>query len=115
MAKEVIVRLRDDVDGTDAVETIEYTWEGVTYEIDLSEENSQKFRDQMEHWVEHSRMTERRTVRSVVPVPEKKKATTDKEQLAAIREWARGKGLAVSDRGRVRQEIIDLYNSEAGK
>jgi formamidopyrimidine-DNA glycosylase len=39
----------------------------------------------------------------------------DRDQNRAIREWAQAKGLDVSDRGRIKQEIIDRYNAEAGR
>lgn len=36
--------LIDDIDGTDAAETIAFTIDGVSYEIDLSADNAVKFR-----------------------------------------------------------------------
>jgi hypothetical protein len=35
----------------------------------------------------------------------------DKNQLQAIREWARANGHKVSDRGRVSQEVQDAYHA----
>jgi Lsr2 len=39
MAKETIVRLTDDIEGAEAVETMRFALRGVEYEIDLSEKN----------------------------------------------------------------------------
>jgi hypothetical protein len=39
----------------------------------------------------------------------------DRDQNRAIREWAQSKGIQVSDRGRIKQEIVDRYNAEAGR
>ena len=36
---------------------------------------------------------------------------TDKNELQAIREWARANGHKVSDRGRISQEVQDAYNA----
>ena len=39
----------------------------------------------------------------------------DREQSAAIREWARRKGHKVSARGRISADITEAYNKEVGK
>ena len=39
----------------------------------------------------------------------------DRDQNRAIREWAQSKGIQVSDRGRIKQEIVDRFNAEAGR
>ena len=43
MAKEIIIRLSDDLDGSEATKTVVFAWAGTTYEIDLSDENVEKF------------------------------------------------------------------------
>jgi hypothetical protein len=35
----------------------------------------------------------------------------DKEQLQAAREWLRAQGHDVSDRGRIKGELMDLYEA----
>ena len=40
MAKTVIVRLTDDIDGGDADETVYFSLDGTAYEIDLSTTNA---------------------------------------------------------------------------
>ena len=42
-------------------------------------------------------------------------ARSDREVNRAIREWAKSKKLDVSDRGRIKQEIVDRYHAEAGR
>jgi hypothetical protein len=39
----------------------------------------------------------------------------DRDQNRAIREWAQAKGIDVSDRGRIKQDIVDRYHAEAGR
>jgi hypothetical protein len=36
----------------------------------------------------------------------------DREQNQAIREWARKRGMKVSDRGRISSEVTDAYHQE---
>ena len=48
MAKKVTVTLVDDFDGEGpADETVEFSIDGVSYEIDLSARNAQKLRDEL--------------------------------------------------------------------
>lgn len=37
----------------------------------------------------------------------------DREQLAAIRQWARGRGLPVGERGRIPAGIVEAYHRGA--
>jgi hypothetical protein len=43
MAKEVIIRLRDGLDGSETTKTVVFAWAGTTFEIDLSDDNVEKF------------------------------------------------------------------------
>lgn len=45
MAQQTLVQLLDDIDGTEAAETLTFALDGVTYEIDVNEENASKLRD----------------------------------------------------------------------
>ncbi|WP_280420674.1 histone-like nucleoid-structuring protein Lsr2 [Nocardia carnea] len=115
MAKKVTVSLIDDVDGESiADETIEFAIDGVSYEIDLSSSNAAKLRDELEQWVSSARrVSGRRRVKSAVAAGtanSKGRATMDREQSAAIREWARRNGHKVSARGRISADITDAYN-----
>jgi hypothetical protein len=55
MAQRVQVLLVDDIDGGNAAETVSFALDGVSYEIDLSEANAQKLRDDLASWVGHAR------------------------------------------------------------
>lgn len=115
MAKKVTVTLIDDVDQeTTADESVEFGLDGVTYEIDLSEDNAAKLREQLEFWIEHARKVggrKRGKVTPAAPVVRKgSRGGADREQTAAIREWARNNNLAVSARGRISAEIVEAYN-----
>ncbi|WP_040833021.1 histone-like nucleoid-structuring protein Lsr2 [Nocardia brevicatena] len=118
MAKKVTVSLIDDVDGESiADETIEFAIDGVSYEIDLSAANASKLREEMEQWVNNARrVSGRRRVKAAAGGSgggTKARASMDREQSAAIREWARRNGHKVSARGRISAEVTDLYNKAA--
>ena len=42
MAKTVIVKLVDDIDGSDADETVQFALDGKSYEVDLSTANASR-------------------------------------------------------------------------
>ena len=116
MAKRTIHMLVDDLDGGDAEETVTFALDGVQYEIDLSKKNAGKLRDALSRYVAAGTKlgrggvspTRREGRRGAAPV-------ANRDQNKAIREWAQAKGIAVSDRGRIKQEIVDQFNAEAGR
>jgi cell division protein ZapA (FtsZ GTPase activity inhibitor) len=113
MAKKITVILIDDVDGeTRADETVEFGIDGASYEIDLSSENAAKLRSLLDVWVSSARkMSGRRQAAkpTIVAAGTKSRVSADREQSAAIREWARRNGQKVSARGRISAEITEAY------
>src|ERR1700729_120761 len=55
MAKTVIVKLTDDIDGGDADETISFALDGRSYEIDLSSQNAARLRDAFRPFTDRAR------------------------------------------------------------
>ncbi|MFG1870073.1 histone-like nucleoid-structuring protein Lsr2 [Micromonospora arborensis] len=113
MAKQIIHKLVDDLDGGDADETVKFALDGVQYEIDLSSANAAKLRDAFSSYVGAGTKVGRggvviggRAARG------RGGATADREQNKAIREWAKKAGKDISDRGRIPQEIVDEYHAK---
>lgn len=109
MARKVTVTLVDDFDGEAAAdETVEFALDGVTYEIDLSTKNAAKLRSDLKKWVEAGRRVGgRRRGRG----SSRGRGTIDREQSAAIREWARRNGHNVSTRGRIPADVIEAFHA----
>ena len=105
MATRTITSLVDDVDQSEAVETLTFGIEGVTYEIDLSDKNAKKLRDDLAPWVAKARRTGGR--RSTV----RKSGTTDKQQISGVRAWLKEHGHDVSERGRIPAKLQELYHA----
>ena len=57
MAQKVQVLLVDDLDGSEATETVAFGLDGTSYEIDLSSGNAGKLRKELAHYVKHARKT----------------------------------------------------------
>jgi hypothetical protein len=116
MARTVQVQLLDDIDGGKADETLTYGLDGTSYEIDVSAEHAEKLRASLAKFILKSRRVGRgrlaataRTRGGAAP------ARSDRAQNQAIRDWAKTKGLDVSDRGRIPANIIEQYEAEAGR
>ncbi|MBH0779275.1 histone-like nucleoid-structuring protein Lsr2 [Nocardia bovistercoris] len=107
MAEKVTVTLVDDFDGTSiADETVQFSLDGVDYEIDLSTPNATELRHSLELWVDKARRTGGRTKRSLIA---KTPSAADRERSAIIRDWARRNGHPVSARGRVASGVVEAY------
>lgn len=119
MAKKVTVTLIDDFDGHSAAdETVRFGIDGAAYEIDLSADNAAHLRRELHGWIEASRRVTRGP-RQPAPTTASKHTTStrrtviDREQSAAIRQWARRKGYTVSDRGRIPANIVAAFHAAA--
>jgi hypothetical protein len=117
MAQQVDVKFVDDLDGSDAADTVSFGLDGMTYEIDLSDDNAAKLRDSLVVFVDAARKsggsaaTGRRRgpkmTASSAPPPQ----SSDRDQTAAIRAWARQNGHQVSDRGRISTAVVDAFQA----
>lgn len=113
MAKQIIHKLVDDIDGGDADETVKFALDGIQYEIDLSEKNAAELREVFAQYVGSGTKVARGGV--VVggrAARGRGGAAADREQNKAIREWAKKSGRDISDRGRIPQEIVDEYHAK---
>lgn len=104
MAQKRVVELIDDLDGTEASQTLNFSLDGVDYEIDLNEDNAGELRSSLAKFAEASRRTGGR----------KRTATEAKAAGISsrdIRVWALAEGLEVNARGRIQASVVDAYIS----
>jgi hypothetical protein len=98
MAQVTKVRLVDDLDGSDADESVSFTLDGKALEIDLSAANAERLREILAPYIAAARHGDRH------------------EPTGPIREWAAANGFEVSARGRISSQIMDAYqNRDADK
>src|SRR5579862_7443445 len=64
MAKTVIVRLTDDIDGGDAEETVYFGLDGKSFEIDVNSANAARLRAALDPFIEKGRLAKGSTVRA---------------------------------------------------
>jgi len=110
MAQKVTVSLVDDLSGSQADETVSFGLDGKSYEIDLSSKNADKLRGALADYVAAARRPGGGRKASAASAA--RRPAVDREQNQAIREWARGKGMKVNDRGRIPSEVVEAYHQE---
>ncbi|GAA3636802.1 MULTISPECIES: Lsr2 family protein [Kineosporia] len=103
MAQRTIVEFTDDLNGKPAAETVTFSLDGKTYEIDVTDKNAAKLRQAFEPWTESARRLTKsgRTIRKVA---------TDVD-TAAVRAWAASNGIEVSARGRISSTVLEQYRA----
>ncbi len=116
MAKRTIHVLIDDLDGGDADETITFGLDGKQYEIDLSDANAAKLRAALEPYLvagqklgrsaittSHSPYRPGQTLRRA---PHYNDGVAER---AEMRQWLATHGVQVAERGRVREQYVELW------
>lgn len=108
MAQKYLVQLIDDLsqeqieDG--AGESVAFGVDGALYAIDLTDEHATDFRAVLEPYITVARKADSATAPTRSSRP-----AAPKQDLKAVREWASANGYAVSDRGRVPNEVQKAY------
>ncbi|NBH06028.1 Lsr2 family protein [Amycolatopsis sp. SID8362] len=110
MAQKVLVEILDDIDGSAATQTVQFGLDGVTYEIDLSDENGAALRDEFARYIAAARRVGGRKVR-VATGQSTATTASDRERNQQIRAWAGSNGYEVSERGRLSSEVISAYEA----
>lgn len=108
MAQRVQVLLVDDIDNSDADETVTFALDGVTYEIDLNATNAAKLRDEFATWVGHARRSGGR--KATGRASSGSGSGARRKDVSAVREWARQNGHDVSERGRIPAAVQEAYD-----
>lgn len=106
VARNVIVVVADDLDGSENAETVTFGFEGITYEIDLGEKNRAKLDRAFAPYIDHGRRVSRTRRR-----PSAGRQDASRVDRSVVRAWARENGLAVSDRGRISADVMQQYEA----
>ena len=103
MAQKVVVTLFDDIDGSEATETIAFGLDGKSYEIDLSEVNAGELRKALAPYVEAGRKRSRsgKAYRQTEVAPDP----------SAVRAWAQANKLEVPARGRIPTQVYEAFTA----
>ena len=115
MAREVIEKLVDDLDGSEAAETVSFGLDGTSYEIDLSKKNAAAFRKALEQYVKAARKGRSPSGRRKTAPAAPSLKTQRGYDIVHLREWAGSNGVEVPSRGRIPQAVVDQYKQAGGR
>nr|WP_314845006.1 Lsr2 family protein [uncultured Microbacterium sp.] len=113
MARRIVHQLVDDIDGSvlevDAGETVHFSLNGASYEIDLNSAHADELRKALEPYISAGRRAGSSSA-SARPTAARKRQARNPE-VAAIRAWANDNGYSLSERGRIPAPVVDAYNA----
>lgn len=107
MAQKTTIQLIDDLDGSEAAETLLFALDGVSYEIDVNEKNASQLRAVFAPWVEAGRRVDGRTQRGKPAIIR----TTSGYDPKAVRAWAASNGVDVPARGRIPAAVVEQFRA----
>ena len=113
MARQMVEALVDDVDGSEAAETVSFALDGKSYEIDLSKRNAAALRKLLGRYIDAARGTDRRS-RARSSSASKSRAKNGSRRsydIAQLREWAGANKVKVPARGRIPRSIVEQFLS----
>ena len=116
MARQVLEKLIDDLDGSPANETIHFGLDTKRYEIDLNAKNAASLRKLLGPYITVAR-NDGKAAKSASrngarPAMVKRDVDVD---VAEVRQWARKRKIKVPQRGRLSSAIIEQYKQANGR
>ena len=112
MAQKIQTLFIDDLDGSDAEGTVRFGLDGTEYEIDLNAEHARQLRLALAAYMKAGRRVSggpRRTARGA------RRGSASGLNTTEVREWAKGQGIEVKDRGRVPAELVVKFKAATGQ
>lgn len=107
MAQRTLIQLLDDIDGTEAAETVSFGLDGTAYEIDLNEKNAAALRKALSKFVPNARKVSKNRPQAAG----RKSSQASKNPPKLVREWAKSNGYTVPDRGRIPEDVQAAYDA----
>lgn len=107
MATRTVIELIDDLDGSEATETLRFALDGTDYEIDLAGQNAEALRGVLTRYAQAARKEKAgkaAVVRHLPPAADTK----------AVRAWAGANGIEVNPRGRIGEDVVQQYLASLG-
>jgi hypothetical protein len=111
VAQKIQTLFIDDMDGGPAEGTIRFGLDGTDYEIDLNSEHAQALRGVLARYVDAAR----RETGARRPARRGRKTSAGGLNTTEVRDWARGQGIDVKDRGRVPAELVVKFRAATGQ
>ena len=111
MVQSVTVMLVDDIDQSEAAETVHFGVDGSAYEIDLSARHACELRSVLGRYISAARRVGQVPARARQQRRSWPRTQMDREQSRRIRSWAMERGLLASPRGRIPRHVAEEYQA----
>jgi nucleoid-associated protein Lsr2 len=111
MVQRVTTMLIDDLDHSNAAETVHFGVDGSAYEIDLSARHASELRSRLGRYISAARRIRQAPTRARQQRRPRPRTQMDREQSRQIRSWAMERGLLASPRGRIPQRVAEEYQA----
>ena len=115
MAKRTVTVMTDDIDGSEASQSIDFSYRGKAYTIDLNEQHAEELDEVMAPYISAAADTSRggsRSSRSGGGSRSRPAAKSDGEpDPKKVRAWAEANGVEVSARGRISARVVEQYKA----
>jgi Lsr2 len=110
MAQKIQTLFIDDIDGGAAEGTVRFGLDGTEYEIDLSAKHNEELHKVLANYVAHGRKAPGATRRG----QRGRRSGASTLDTAKVREWAKGHGYDIKERGRVPANVVEKYQAAVG-
>jgi hypothetical protein len=112
MAKLTVIQMTDDLDGSEATQSVEFAFRGQSYTIDLNDANAADFDDALAPYIAAAQKSggpaPRSSARRASAPRQRSSEDADPKQ---VRAWAEANGVAVSPRGRIKADVLEQYRA----
>ncbi len=117
MARQTIVKLTDDLDGSDATQTVEFAYQGKTYSLDLNDKNASELEEVLAPYIAAADKAgtgpSRRGGRGRSRQAASSGSSNGKADYSAkeVRAWAEANGVEVTSRGRIPARVVEQFKA----
>lgn len=99
--------LEDDIDGSEANQTVSFALDGAENEIDLSDGHANELREALERYTNARRNVSGDRARQRA----RKSPSQGGPDAKSVRRWAADNGIQVNTRGRIQAEVVEQYQA----
>ncbi len=117
MAQKTVLQFTDDLDGSEATQTVEFGYQGKTYKLDLSDQNASELEEALAPYIAAAQMA---AGASGTGRGRGQRASAPKQRSGGdynpkdLRAWAQSNGLEVPARGRIPARVLQQFKAASG-
>ncbi len=120
MAQKTIVQFTDDLDGSEASQTVEFGYQGKAYKLDLNDKNAAELEEALAPYIAAAQQADGGPAprggqgRGRQAAPKQRSGEGRDYDPKAVREWAQSQGLEVPARGRIPGKVLEQFKAAQG-